>query len=198
MALVAAVTACGSAPLQAPAAPAPVAPPDAGVDRADRPQTPEGAWAARARAAEAANTARLGEVRQSGTRLWWLRCPVEQKWKGGKCTGKARVIARLYALGACPRGYRLPTVAEYLLLLGECDRQAGRVESGNCRSCSRSPACSAMFGADEGWYWSTDAFIAHAAAQGGWSASFGYGWIRFVGDDEPVELKVRCLREDPR
>lgn len=152
-------------------------------------------WIARRRAAQSDGNVRFGEVRQPGTGLWWLRCPVGQRWDGGRCAGEPRVVPWERTDGACPPGYRIPRIEEYLLLLGDCDHQAGRTKRGMCRACGRSAVCRAMFGRDEGWYWSTDGVMMSGQRTGTWSVAFAHGLVYLVENHETRSALVRCLRE---
>ncbi|MFO8071928.1 MAG: hypothetical protein R6V85_08635 [Polyangia bacterium] len=152
-------------------------------------------WIARRRAAQSDGRVRFGEVRQPGTGLWWLRCPVGQRWDGERCAGEPRVVPWERTDGACPPGYRIPRVEEYLLLLGDCDHQAGRTKRGMCRACGRSAICLAMFGRDEGWYWSTDGVMMSGQRSGTWSVAFAHGLVYLVENHETRSALVRCLRE---
>ncbi len=118
------------------------------------PLTPDEAWRSRLGGVDerGERVGTLIEVRQKGTSLSWLRCPIGQRFHGGKCRGARKTLREMAIGNTCPKGYRVPTVEEIILLLGDCDHQAGRVESGTCRSCYRSPVCNEMFGDDRGWY----------------------------------------------
>lgn len=164
------------------------------------PLTPEEAWELRRTgvAKRGGPADGLPEVRQPGSRLVWLRCPLGQRWRNGSCLGEPAAFHEMAVEGACPRGYRLPSIEEMLLLLGKCDRRAGRLESGLCRICRDSPSCGSMFGDDRGWYWSTPAFMPHGAEQGTWSVSFEHGYVHFVPLGESKKAMIRCVREGAR
>lgn len=158
--------------------------------------TPGEAWKERVEKARADREVSgvFPEVRQRGTDLFWLRCPARQRWLDGRCAGELAAFSAQEVERACPEGYRVPAIEEMLLLLGDCDRQAGRLEDGLCRSCFNSPSCNRMFGDDRGWYWSSPGFLAHGAVKGTWSVSFDHGYVRFVPMGDDAEAHVRCVR----
>ncbi len=45
---------------------------------------------------------KAGEVKQPGTNLYWLRCPIGQRWTGSSCKGDARSMKWNRAMKACP------------------------------------------------------------------------------------------------
>ena len=60
-------------------------------------------------AAERERIAKCKEVKQPGENLYWLRCPVGERWNGMACDGSRYKGVRIDVLNTCPRGYRLPT-----------------------------------------------------------------------------------------
>ncbi|MBW1811647.1 MAG: hypothetical protein JRJ87_25895 [Deltaproteobacteria bacterium] len=88
------------------------------------------------------------DVKQPGTNLYWMRCPLGQIWTGSSCQGKANTITWEKAPKACPDGYRLPTRQEFMLLLGGCDSNLKKGKTGYCSSCEKSGTCRSMFGKD--------------------------------------------------
>ena len=107
--------------------------------------------------------AKTRDVKQPGSKLYWLRCPVGQRWTGTSCKGKMKFMSWNKAMKACPRGYRLPTRQEFMSLLGGCDADVTSGKYGSCNSCARSGKCRSMFG---------------KGAVGGWSSA---GLIIFLG-----------------
>ena len=93
---------------------------------------------------------RYDAVRQPGTALSWLRCAAGQRWTGKGCEGGAAALGWAEGPGRCPEGWRLPSLAEVLALLDGC-----AADGRGCRPCGRSPACSHLFGADGGSYWTS-------------------------------------------
>jgi hypothetical protein len=89
------------------------------------------------------------EILDEGTGLYWLQCMAGQcliddacAWEGGE------VLSLNYdeAAAACPSGYRLPTIAEIMGLLGNCDDiDLGVNETGFCDACPVSAACNAVY-----------------------------------------------------
>jgi hypothetical protein len=76
----------------------------------------------------------------------------------------------------------LPSRDDFLEMLGGCDAYD------NCDSCYESETCTDLFGADNGWYWTsstdTDGFI--------WYVEFDSGSVYKTDDD--IDLYVRCVR----
>jgi len=128
------------------------------------------------------------EIRQPGTDLFWLRCPLGQTWRGGACAGNPRAMIWREAGGACPPGYRLPTRQELADLLGGCDADVDDEKAGWCASCRDSDTCGELFGADDGWYWSSSRKLLANA----WSAAFHNGRVRW--NDASLGAAVRCVR----
>jgi formylglycine-generating enzyme required for sulfatase activity len=128
------------------------------------------------------------EVQQSGTNLYWLRCPLGQEWSGSTCSGEVKKITRKTAMSACPSGYRLPTRREFIDLLGDCDSDVRNDAYGYCKKCSESRKCSKMFTSDTNWYWSSSEYNDENA----WVADFNTGQL----DKFRVVLisSVRCVR----
>lgn len=101
------------------------------------------------------------EVKAPGTRVRWLRCPVGQTWNGTACTGLRTPMDWKAAKRACPKGYRLPTIFEFLDVLcgGASDYHRYLVRTGSdidrhgCKRCTQQPNCAEMFGPDMSWYW---------------------------------------------
>jgi len=133
------------------------------------------------------------EVQQSGTNLYWLRCPVGETWNGSSCDGKAKIFRWDDAQKACPQGYRVPTRAEYATLLGGCDAFVTAGEIGFCNNCSKSSPCSSMFGEDTHGYWTSSSYAGGAASA--LRVSFDSGFA----DNAPKTLAVvvRCVRGGP-
>jgi len=79
---------------------------------------------------------------------------VGARWNGKGCDGDPRLVGWDVAIAACPEGYRLPSRAAALGLLGACSEGAGAAAAA-C-GCRVTTACSALFGADEGACWTSD------------------------------------------
>jgi len=134
--------------------------------------------------------AQAGEVKQLGSNMVWLRCPLGQTWSGSSCAGKAKSMNWSEAMKACPAGYRLPTRREFMKLLGGCDKRARSGGIGRCASCGKSARCSSMFGKDLGWYWSSSYA---GGSSGAWGVYFSYGAVSNAGEYAPSN--VRCVRK---
>lgn len=85
------------------------------------------------------------DVNQAGTDLWWMRCPVGQKWDGSTCKGDAKGMNWQEAMKVCPSGYRLPTRKEFVRIFSGCSGDVKRNKKGECKSCESSEVCSSMF-----------------------------------------------------
>jgi len=93
------------------------------------------------------------EIFDTGTNAYWLQCLAGQclvddacTWEGGEAVG----LTYDEAAAACPSGYRLPTIAEIMGLLGTCDIDLALDDFGFCDTCPVSVACSAIYpGVDE-------------------------------------------------
>ncbi|MCK9462211.1 MAG: DUF1566 domain-containing protein [Proteobacteria bacterium] len=136
------------------------------------------------------------EVRQPGTNLYWLRCPLGRTWLGVMCGGDVKGMSWTEARGACPPGYRLPSRQEYVDLLGGCDDKVARGKPGLCAKCSASADCNAMFAQDAyPAYWSSSPFDDDRA----WFASFYRGDVnhfdaRGVHWGVNIGAGARCVR----
>jgi hypothetical protein len=128
------------------------------------------------------------EIRQPGTDLTWLRCPLGQTWDVSSCIGIRQGMDWETAKANCPAGYRLPDRQEYMVLLGACDEEVSAGRPGSCDSCSDSSDCSSMFGEDEGWYWSSSAGPDGTA----YLVGFRAGYVTNHRTD--AGFAVRCLR----
>ncbi len=136
------------------------------------------------------------EVQQSGSSLYWLRCPVGQCWTGAACSGAATDADRDDPASICPAGYELPTREQYEALLGGgCDKQ-NPDDVWNCtNSCEESTVCNDMFGADTGDYWTSTTLS--GGMSGRWVVYFDIGSSSLLNRDvaptSPINA-VRCLR----
>jgi uncharacterized protein (TIGR02145 family) len=140
---------------------------------------------------------RLKEVKQPGTDLYWLRCPLGQTLNGSACQGNAKKMIWNQAMKACPAGYRLPTRQEFMNLLGDCDEKVrgGKDFYGNCASYEKSARCSSMFGkSDNKFYWSSSSLAENTE----------YAWYAFllngrvsIAEKSTYDSYVRCVRGGP-
>ena len=137
--------------------------------------------------------AKTKDVKQPGTNLYWLRCPLGQKWTGSSCEGKASKMNWKKAMNACPSGYRLPTREEFVSLLGGCDADVRGGGKGDCNECAKSSRCSSMSGEDDWYYWSSSSYAADSSFA--WVVRFGNGRV-FDGAKDDVD-HVRCVRGGP-
>lgn len=83
----------------------------------------------------------LMDVRQPETKICWNRCPLGQTFNEG-CYGDLSMKNWTEAMGACPKGYTLPTKGQYEALLGGAP-------------CEGDSTCALMFGTDTGMYWTS-------------------------------------------
>ncbi len=138
--------------------------------------------------------AKTKDVNQPGTNLYWLRCPIGQRWTGSSCEGKARFMKWEKAMNACPGGYRLPTRQEFVSLLGGCDSSVRGGKYGRCNKCAESNKCSSMFGEETGVYWSSSSSAADSSSA--WYVNFDGGYVYyFVG--KVGGSNARCVRSGP-
>jgi len=117
-----------------------------------------------------------------------MRCPLGQSWDGLACQGEMTALDWKQARKACPSGFRLPSKDELTALLGRCDRNVREGKSGKCSNCPSSRGCSAMFGGDKGFYWSSSSA---ADPDEAWYAYFDDGRVSSGGKDETYY--VRCV-----
>jgi len=97
------------------------------------------------------------------------------------------------ALTACPAGYRVPRLAEAAALLDGCGVSvdgAGQM----CTSCSASPSCSTLFGADISYFWLEER-VPVSPVDMAWYANYSLAWVGHQG--LPAPLGVRCVRPAP-
>jgi hypothetical protein len=130
------------------------------------------------------------EVRQPGRNLFWLRCPVGQKWNGRACEGTPARALPAGAPEACPPGYRLPSQQELLGLLEGCEEGIGGSSCGNCKSCADSMFCASEFGRGGGLTW---------ASGSSWLFGTTYGYVNLESGlaceaGSGVLGEVRCVR----
>jgi hypothetical protein len=93
--------------------------------------------------------------------------------------------------------WRLPTVEEFMEMLGGCDVDLIGGTGGNCAACTASSTCSALFLSNEnqgpGWmtFWTSSpcAFSANC----GWWVDWGGGWFNW-GDPMGGSYSARCVR----
>jgi hypothetical protein len=150
-----------------------------------------------------------GIVREPGTDTPWLQCAVGQTRSGTSCTGEPIELTWEQARGACPAGFRLPTRSEMARLLGDCDEDVENSDRGYCAPCAKSGSCKALFGADQGSYWTSTTFNYYPSWA--WYSDFRDGnitnngksftyLVRCVGgppDAEPQERIVRWPQQKP-
>jgi hypothetical protein len=132
------------------------------------------------------------EVRQPGRNLYWLRCPVGQKWSGSRCEGVPVRVFRENAMSGCPEGYRLPTLAELFGLLGGCDVAIDdNNKAGKCNPCAASPFCASTFVQGGGHTWSATSYT-FLLGEFYRYVELSSGEVNSVGSRVPAE--VRCVR----
>src|SRR5512139_3377030 len=125
---------------------------------------------------------RYDAMRQPGTGLSWMHCSAGARWNGKACEGEPGALPWSEALASCPYGYRLPTRAEALGLF-EADFRG-------TRSCSASETCAALFGADPGPFWTSE-----AAGDAVWTVKLSDG---STSTAKPTEAaRARCVQREP-
>ena len=87
--------------------------------------------------------------------------------------------------------WHLPSRDDFIELLGDCDSDVAGGGSGFCNLCEESGTCSALFGSDTDWYWSSSSYDSNSA----WVAYFSSGGVNvlIVINDRDV----RCVRSGP-
>jgi len=135
------------------------------------------------------------EIQQPGTEVFWLKCPLGQRWSGKGCTGEAVEEDWNRANVACPEGYRLPRLSEMQEILGGCEEKVIVGRGGRCSKCNESDVCKKMFGEREMSYWSGDANMEYGG-KGAWYASFYWGLI--TDDLRTNKRRIRCVRNGLR
>lgn len=147
------------------------------------------------------------EVQQPLTDLCWRRCPLGQTWNGDSCAGTGIEMNWCDASGedlygctaenpgqdVCEisfgEGNRLPTVEEFIALLGNCIDQGSYYECDDCQGGDGPTTCTGMFASDTGYYWSSTPFDATHAIDAGFPTGN-------VGGIVPYYLVgIRCVRE---
>ena len=128
------------------------------------------------------------------TNLYWQRCAVGSSWDGEGCLGDAEQLDWSGAVDACDAagpGYRLPTLDELALLLGECTEGSG---AARCAPCAASGECSAVLvdSAFYGWTWTGDQTDESAGA---FVVNLRDGVIAF--DEAEQGFYARCVTETP-
>jgi Zn finger protein HypA/HybF involved in hydrogenase expression len=129
---------------------------------------------------------RYDAVRQPGTRLSWMHCSSGQRWNGKACEGDAEKLAWAAAAARCPEGYRLPTRAELDELLGTPPPLGG-----SARACRFGETCAALFGTDEGPFWTSD-----AQGEAVWTVKMSDGAAALAPPTSGV--RARCVRTESR
>jgi hypothetical protein len=133
------------------------------------------------------------EVRQPGTDVFWLRCPIGQKWDGSSCKGEPQKVEKFSeAENLCPSSYRLPTIEEFVSLLGPCSEHNMSGTIDYCEGCNVVEICGKMFGADAGVYWSRYNGRYNGKSEEGPKFGFDGCCDYFSGLYE--KASVRCLR----
>lgn len=123
--------------------------------------------------------------------LHWQRCAYGAEWDGVGCAGEATELNWDEAIDACATmgpGYRLPTLGEVGLLLGEC---SGPAAAARCAPCEASDECFSTL-ADERFdmTWTADPA---AADEGAFIVDLGTGVIAY--EDMTRPLQVRCVTD---
>lgn len=86
----------------------------------------------------------------------------------------------------------LPTRQDFVDLFGGCDDNVLDGYNGWCNPCPESETCSALFGADTDWYWSSSS---SSITDNAWYVNFVSGIVN-PGPKELLNF-VRCVRAGP-
>lgn len=136
---------------------------------------------------------KLNKVEQPGDFREWIKCPLGQTWVTGSschCTGTSSQLTYTEALTACPAGYHLPTRQELMDMLEGCDYDAlAELSTGKCNTCQNSSDCTAMFGTDEGVYWSSTNY----GSSNAWFFDFYGGVVTYRSQSNLYD--VRCIND---
>jgi len=123
----------------------------------------------------------------------WLRCPLGQTWDGTACTGKPARLSWNEALGACPKGYRLPAREELMGLLEACyPYPQAKEDPTECLPCIKSRKCAGVFGNDRGRAWSSSE-VSRTPEQA-WHVSMLDGIVYF--DPKTQVNQVYCVQQE--
>ncbi len=128
------------------------------------------------------------------TNLYWQRCAVGSSWDGVGCIGAAEELDWDGAVDACAAlgpGYRLPTLDEMALLLGECSEGG----AARCAPCEASGECSSVLADPDGfgWTWTADRTV--DTSDGAFVVDLRDGVIAFDGAERG--FYARCVTETP-
>jgi uncharacterized protein (TIGR02145 family) len=149
----------------------------------------------------------LAEVKQPGLNVYWLRCPVGQRWDGKVCTGRATVFSdweRAMKYAVCPTGYEIPDRGDFMKVLQGCDNYFEEMQKnvmrrnigGFCKKCSHSEDCKSMFASDYGKYWTSERVGGESSMslfELKWYVDFSTG---FIGGEKSGQFGIRCLRKE--
>jgi hypothetical protein len=84
----------------------------------------------------------------------------------------------------------LPSLDDFIDLLGDCDSDVMNGDVGYCESCDDSTSCTELFGSDNtGWFWSSSSFDSSHA----WTVRFDNGSVDHL--IQGYQFEVRCVRE---
>ena len=125
--------------------------------------------------------------RQASRTFMFCSCVVLFWFLGGCATG----LTWHEAMASCRNGYRLPTLDEYMTVLGNCDSGASQNREGQCSPCAQSPVCSSMFGADHERYWTSSPYAVRSDCA--WSVDTNDGMVDPQLKDTGYAL-ARCVR----
>jgi hypothetical protein len=131
-------------------------------------------------------------IAQPDSDLIWMRCPLGGLWDGAACQWTCSWMTWPEALVACPDGWRLPTLQEFIDLLGDCDADVLAGNWGYCNSCSQSPACASMFSPTTGLFWSATEHDTDDAWVADWYDNAPLGNLYYSG--KSGDAYVRCVR----
>jgi hypothetical protein len=85
----------------------------------------------------------------------------------------------------------LPDRQDYVDLLGDCDAAVSSGDIGHCNTCGESETCSALFGTENSWLWTSSPYGGDMA----WVAGLGEGMLH-IEFTHYLQVK-RCVRSEP-
>jgi hypothetical protein len=137
-------------------------------------------------------------VRHEVTGRRWLRCPVGQEWNPGacECEGLPNEGDFGWARTACPEGFFWPSDYDFTSVLCNLVHNDGEAACDDhyspCEECS---VCREMFGADRGWYASSNSDLDRI--NGHWGESSGYSFANgCFGSASDEKMPVRCVEDE--
>ncbi|MCA9610739.1 MAG: DUF1566 domain-containing protein [Myxococcales bacterium] len=120
--------------------------------------------------------------------LYWQRCAIGSEWDGDACTGAPEALTWSEAVEACEArgpGWRLPTLDEVGMLLGDCSAPG---EAARCAPCELSGECSTVLADGTDLEWTADPVGEDALL-----VDLGTGVVAY--EDVARPLSARCVTD---